>query len=124
MAQGKENFELMFYDFYSLVLSNKFVEAFEKYYDDNILVVDQRYGIVKGKAKNMENRLKLQESLTSVKDIDVRSAALDDNVSIVEWDINAEMRGIGLVSFNFVVIHNWKNGKIIKEKYFNAPNVV
>ena len=123
MGKSKEEFELVFYDFYSLILSNKFVEAFDKYYDETILVIDQRHGIVKGKDKNLKNRRRLRDSIIEVKNIEVRSAALDNDVSIVEWDINAEMKRIGLRSFNFVVIQNWKDGKIVKEKYFNAPSV-
>ena len=114
----------MFFDLYSLLLSNRFMEAFEKYYDENILVVDLRYGMVKGKEANLANRNELFKSIIEIKDLDVRSAAFDDGVSIVEWDISAEMVNRGLVSFNFVVVHNWRSGKIIKEKYFSAPTSV
>jgi hypothetical protein len=85
MESIKKNLE----DLNSLVLSGKAIEAFDKYYDDSIVMQENTEEPMVGKELNRKREVEFFSSITD-----------------------------GVRKYTQVAVQTWKDGKIVKEQFF------
>jgi hypothetical protein len=105
-------------DLISHIQHGKFMEAFEKYYDDNVVMQENEQEPTIGK---ISNRLREQEffsNTTGFENSKVESIATGNDVAILVWHYNYNHREWGQKNYKQVSVQHWKDGKIVKEQFF------
>lgn len=105
-------------DLNQLLQTGKLLDAFDKYYDDEVAMQENELPATVGKPAN---RLREQDFLNNI--IDFRKAcvldtAVADNVSFVKWHFDYTHKEWGVRNYTQVSVQHWKEGKIIKEQFF------
>ena len=112
----RANFE----DIKSLVLQGKAMEAFEKYYGDDVVMQENETPATFGKAANRNRELDLFSKVTDFRAAEVKVVAYGDDVIISEWFVDYTHAEWGKVSHDQVSVQRWKDGKVVHERFYYA----
>lgn len=102
----------------ALALSNKGAEAWEKFYHDEIEKTDLDGARVKGKAAVLQANHTLLGNITEVRTYAHVGSLIKGNRSFIVWNVDFDVKGVGTIKTTEVCIQDWKDGKIIKERFF------
>jgi hypothetical protein len=105
-------------DLNNLVLEGKMLEAFDKYYHDDVAMQENNNTPVVGKATNRQREVDFLNSITEFREASVQGVAVGDNISFVIWSYDYTHKEWGVKNYTQVSVQNWKDGKIIKEQFF------
>ncbi len=105
-------------DLNDLVLQGKAMEAFEKYYSDDVHMQENESEPTIGKELNKEREEEFFDNIVEFREAKLLHVAIGDNVTMVEWHYDYTHRQWGVRKYSQVSVQNWKNGKIIKEKFY------
>lgn len=101
-----------------LVLQGKTMEAFEKYYDDNIVMQENESEPTIGKTANRRREEEFFSNIINFKSAKPLKVVLGENITMVEWHYNYIHKEWGERNYSQVSIQEWKNGKIVHEKFY------
>jgi hypothetical protein len=101
-----------------LVLDGKLMDAFEMYYDDDVVMQENAAPPTVGKQANRERELKFLNDVTEFRGVKVLDVAAGNNVSFVTWQFDYTHKEWGVRNYTQVSVQHWKDGKIIKEQFF------
>ncbi len=105
-------------DLNSLVLEGKALDAFEKYYHDEVSMHENDSQPTVGKEAN---RLREQEFFGSITEFRgaevVQVTAINENLSLVVWKYDYTHKDWGVRNYQQVSVQHWKDGKIIREQF-------
>jgi hypothetical protein len=104
-------------DLNTLVLSGKAMEAFEKYYHDDVAMQENHLPPTVSKAANREREIQFFNDITEFRSAEVKGVAVGDDISYVTWHYNYTHRHWGVRNYTQVSIQHWKDGKIIHEQF-------
>ena len=109
-----------------MIMSGQNMEAFEKYYHDDVVMQENANPICEGKTANREREKKAQEqmmaSIEQFHGAEVKAVAIGDNTTMVEWSFDITYKGGNRSKMEQVAVQRWKDGKIIHERfYYNSP---
>ena len=105
-------------DFVEMNADGRVLELCEKYYDENVLMLNN--GTVF--AESMKESYEKQKGFVgSVKEFDVKllSSKIEGNVSELVFHYKMTGADSKINEFSGKHIQTWKNGKIVKEEYFS-----
>ncbi len=105
-------------DVNNLVLQGKAMDAFEKYYADDIIMRENDNPPTKGKDANRQRELEFFGNVTEFRGAEVKSVAVGDNVTMVEWHFDYTHKEWGDRNYHQVAVQNWKDGKIVSETFY------
>lgn len=105
-------------DLNQMIVSGRILEAFDKYYHDQVVMQENELEPMIGKSIN---RLREEIFLNSI--IEFRSAtpvkvAVGNGLSMVEWYYDYTHKDWGIRKYTQVSVQQWKDGKIIFEKFY------
>ena len=104
-----------------LIKEGKILEAFEKYYGDEVVIKVNGNSAITGKEHNRKREMIFLQEIEKLNSAEIKSVTFggtDDNVSMTEWAINIENKeGIKKIIYRVNVQH-WKDDKIISEKLY------
>ena len=100
------------------VLSGKIMEAFEKYYADDVVMQENSEEPRKGKEANRKAEEEFMASVEAFNGASVKSSAVNGDVTFSEWEMDITFKGGHRVKMNQVAVRKWKNGKIAHERFF------
>jgi ketosteroid isomerase-like protein len=100
------------------VLSGKIMEAFEKYYADDVVMQENSEEPRKGKAENRKAEEQFMASVEAFNGASVKASAVNGNVTFSEWEMDITFKGGNRVKMSQVAVRQWKNGKIAHERFF------
>jgi ketosteroid isomerase-like protein len=100
------------------VLSGKIMEAFEKYYADDVVMQENSEEPRKGKAENRKAEEQFMASVETFHSAKVTASAVNGDVSFSEWEMEITFKGGKRVKMEQVAVRHWKNGKIANERFF------
>ena len=113
-------------DLYKMVDSGQMMEAVEKYYADDCVIIEATGETRNGKEAQKQGLVQWQNSLEQYHGGGTYSitANEDSGVTMVESWADLTFKGGGpQVKFEEVAVQHWKDGKIVRERfYYNAPN--
>lgn len=101
-----------------LVLDGKMLEAFEMYYDNEVVMQENELQPTVGKDQNLKREKEFLNNITAFRGAKVLHVAAGDNVSFVTWQYDYTHKEWGVRNYTQVSVQNWKNGKIVKEQFF------
>ena len=114
------NIEANVKDLNQMILEGKMIDAFEKYYADNVVMQEINMEPTVGKDANREREKKWLEGITDFCGAEVKNIAVGDNVSMVEWFMDYSHKEYGDVKMDQVAVQTWKDGKIVKKLFYHG----
>lgn len=105
-------------DLNDLVLQGKSLEAFEKYYHDDVIMQENEGSPTVGKKANLEREKEFYASITEFRSARPLKITVGENVSMVQWQYDYTHKDWGVRNYTQVSVQEWKDGKIIKEQFF------
>ncbi len=105
-------------DLNALVLSGKALEAFEKYYDASIVMVEKNNVLAEGKDANRKREEDFFANVTEFRGAEVKGVAVGEDVTMVEWHFDYVHKEWGHMKYDQVAVQRWKNGLIVHERYY------
>lgn len=108
-------------DLNRMILDGKAIEAFEKYYADDVVMQEGDEEPIVGKAENRAREEEFFSKITAFRGATVKAVAVGDNVSTVEWNWDYSHVDWGDLDFDQVAVQRWRDGKIVHERFYKAP---
>ena len=115
---NRVNIENSLKDLNSLVQEGKLMDAFEKYYHDEVVMQENANDPVVGKSANRERELQFLNNIAEFRSASVHGVGVGDEISFVIWSYDYTHKEWGVKNYTQVSVQNWKEGKIIKEQFF------
>ena len=104
-------------DLNKLVIEGKLMDAFEKYYHDDVSMQENNAAPTISKSVNRERELAFLDSITEFRGAEVKGMAVGDNISYVTWHYDYTHKEWGLRNYTQISVQHWKDGKIINEQF-------
>lgn len=101
----------------SLVLEGKLLEAFDKYYHDDVSMQENDLPPTTTKEANRQRELEFLDNITEFRGAQVKGIGVGDNISFVVWNYDYTHKQWGVRNYDQVSIQQWKDGRIINEKF-------
>lgn len=111
------NFSDTVKEFNALVQQYKFIEALEKFYDQDIISTDNANEPTKG----IEQFRKAVEKFidnTEVEKLELLSTIVENNLSVAHWHYVFTHKLFGRLDYKQISVQRWKDNKIIQENHF------
>lgn len=108
----------VFEDIKTLVLQGKAMEAFEKYYGEDVVMQENETPATIGKAANRQRELEFFSKVTEFRSAELKTVAFGDDVIISEWFVDYTHADWGKVTHDQVSVQRWKDGKVIHERFY------
>jgi hypothetical protein len=105
-------------DLNDLVLSGKMLDAFDKYYHDDVAMQENTNNPVVGKKANREREIEFLNNISEFRSASIHGIAVADNISFVIWLYDYTHKEWGAKNYTQVSVQNWREGKIIHEQFF------
>jgi len=105
-------------DLNDLVLQGKALEAFEKYYHDEVIMQENENSPTIGKEANRQREKEFFSSITEFRTARPLKITVGEGISMVQWHYDYTHRDWGVRNYSQVSVQEWKDGKIIKEQFF------
>ena len=107
-------------DLNGLVLQGKSLEAFEKYYHDEVSMQENSMTPTTGKKANYDREVEFYGNVTDFRGAWIKGTGVGDNISFVIWHYDYTHKDWGVRNYSQVSVQHWKDGKIVKEKFVYA----
>lgn len=114
------NFQQRDQDLNEMILQGKILQAFDKYYADDI-VMEEDDKRREGKEANREYEEQFVNSLEEFHSAEIKARGIDkDNrVTFSEWENEMTLEGVGRVEQKQVAVRTWNDeGQITHEKFY------
>ena len=105
-------------DLNDLVLQGKALEAFEKYYHDDVVMQENESAPTIGKSANLQREIEFFSAITEFRSAKPLKVTVGENVSMVQWHYDYTHKDWGVRNYSQVSVQEWKDGKIIREQFF------
>ncbi len=105
-------------DLNNMVLQGKAMEAFEKYYADDVVMQENEMPATAGKDANRERELAFFGGISEFRGAQVLDVAVGENLSMVVWNMDYTHKEYGVRNYKQVSVQHWKDGKIVNEKFY------
>lgn len=115
---NKTQIEQSLNDLNELIIQGKLMEAFEKYYHEQVEMQENLNEPVRGKDTNRKRELEFLNNITEFRSASVSGLAAGDNLSFVIWNYDYTHKEWGVRKYTQVSVQHWKDGLIIKEQFF------
>ena len=109
------------HDLAKMIGDGKLMEAFEKYYADNVSMQENEGEIRTGKDANRKAEEAFVGGITKINEITMLAVTVGDNVSALEYHFDVQHKEYGRINKNQVAIQRWQNNKITSEKFYYNP---
>ena len=105
-------------DLNALVSNGRLMDAFEKYYHEEVEMQENNDPAVRGKDYHRSRELKFLADVTEFRRASVEQLAVNGNTSFVIWNYDYTHKEWGVRNYSQVSVQHWKDGKIIREQFF------
>lgn len=105
-------------DLNDLILQGKALEAFEKYYHDDVIMQENEGSPTLGKEANRQRELEFFSAITEFRSAKPLKVTLGEDISMVQWQYDYTHKDWGVRKYSQVSVQEWKDGKIIREQFF------
>jgi len=104
----------------AMALQGKALEAFDKFYHDEVIMQENGNPPTVGKVANRKREEEFFSSITEFRGAEVLGLAVNENISFVTWKYDYTHKDWGVRNYTQVAMQIWKDGKIAKEQFFYA----
>src|SRR5512133_3086432 len=105
---------------WSMIGQGKLLEAFDQYYDNNVMMVEASGEERKGKDANRKFQTEFMGTIKEVHGSGIRSVAANDkdNITMVETWMDVTMKDGKRSKMEEVSVEKWQGDKIIHERFY------
>jgi hypothetical protein len=100
-----------------LVLQGRMMDAFEKFYHEDVSMQENELAPTVSKKLNRQRELEFYDAVTEFRGARVEGLGVGDNISFVIWHYDYTHKDWGVKNYSQVSIQEWKDGQIIREKF-------
>jgi len=111
------NLKTLISELNELVLQGKTMEAFEKFYGDDVVMQENSEPPTVGKNANRKREEEFLDQLIDFRSARVLDVAVGDNLTLVHWSYDYTHKAWGLKNYTQVSVQHWRDGQIIKEQF-------
>ena len=106
-------------DIYNMLGQGKLLEAFDKYYADNVVMTEPR-GTHEGKAACIQHEVEFLDMIQEFHGMEVKSIASDEEAGVVFYETNMDVtfKDGTRVFMEQVGVQRWENGQIVHERFY------
>ncbi len=101
-----------------MILNGNILEAFDKFYADDIVMQDNNYPTRVGKAENRLYEEAFVNGLTAFRGAKVENVLISDGIAVIEWWFDYTHKDYGDRNYKQVSVQRWKDDKIVEEKFY------
>ncbi|GAA3589984.1 nuclear transport factor 2 family protein [Flavivirga amylovorans] len=101
-----------------MILQGKALEAFDEFYHESVVMQENDNPKVVGKAANRKREEEFFASITEFRAAQPIKVTVGENTTMVEWHFDYTHKDWGVKNYTQVAVQDWKDGKIIKEKFY------
>ncbi len=101
-----------------MILEGKIMDAFEKFYDDDVVMQDNDYPQRVGKDVSRQAEQAFVNGLTEFRGARLINSIVSDGIAVNEWWMDYTHKDFGARNYTQVAVQRWKNGKIVEEKFY------
>jgi hypothetical protein len=105
-------------DLNDLVMQGRALQAFETYYDDNVIMQENENAPTIGKDANRKREEEFFSSIVEFRGAKPLKVTVGENTTMVQWQYDYTHKHWGLRNYTQVSVQEWKDGKIVKEQFF------
>lgn len=111
-------------DLNNMILQGQILEAFDKYYADDVVMQDNETDPRVGKPANREYEEQFVNALQEFHGAEIKNVAIneDEGTSMVEWFMDMSFKNGHREKRNQVAIQQWKDGQIVNEHFIYNQN--
>lgn len=109
-------------DLNNMILSGQNMEAFEKYYHDDVVMQENNTEPTRGKSANREREKQAMSIVEEFHGAELKSVLVGDDISMSEWFFDMTYQGGHRSKLQQVAVQKWKDGKIIHEQFYYSGN--
>jgi hypothetical protein len=105
----------------ALIKEGKIMEAFEKYYGEDVITQVNGNPPISGKELNRKREMIFLQEIEKLNSAVINSVSFggdEDNIAMTEWAINIENKKGEKKTIYRVNVQHWKDDKIINEKLY------
>ena len=107
-------------DLYKMVEEGKMLDAFDKYYHEDVVMIEATGEVRKGKKLNREFEEKFMSGLKEFHGFGINgiTADEDEKITMVESWMDATMQDGTRMKMEEVAVQQWDDGHIIQERFY------
>lgn len=105
-------------DINSLVLEGRAMDAFEKYYHEDVVMQENDSAPTVGKAANRAREIEFFGAVTEFRGATPLLITTGENCSMVQWHYDYTHKDWGVRKYTQVSVQEWQDGLIIKESFY------
>jgi hypothetical protein len=105
-------------DLNDLVIQGKALEAFDRYYHEDVVMQENENAPTIGKDANRKREEEFFSSITEFRLAKPLKVTIGEGITMVQWKYDYTHKDWGVRNYTQVSIQEWKDGKIIKEQFF------
>ena len=105
-------------DLNDLVLKGKALEAFDRYYHEDVVMQENESKPTIGKEANRKREEEFFSSISEFRNARPLKVTVGEDVSMVQWHYDYTHKEWGVRNYIQVSVQEWKHGKIIREQFF------
>lgn len=103
----------------NMILQGQILDAFDKFYAENVVMQDNNYPQRVGKAENRKYEEAFVGGLTAFRGAKVGAITLiDGGIAVVEWWFDYTHKDYGDRNYSQIAVQRWQNGQIVEEKFY------
>ncbi len=109
-------------DLNRMILGGEILDAFEKYYADDVVMQEGSKEPRRGKDANREYEEQFVGSVQAFHDAEVKALAVDEEagVALSEWLMDVTLDGQGRQQLEQVSVQRWEDGQVVHERFYHA----
>ena len=100
------------------ILSGKIMEAFEKFYADDVVMQENSDAPRVGKDVNRKFEQDFLASVAEFHGANLVGSAVEGDRSYSEWEFDATYKNGQRVKLAQVAVRQWKNGQVARERFY------
>lgn len=102
----------------NMILNGLSLEAFERFYAEEIVMQENEDAPTVGKADNRIREKEFASNIVAFRHAEVKNVLVSDNITVVEWDLDFTHKEWGDRKFTQVSVQRWNDeGQIVNEKF-------
>jgi hypothetical protein len=101
-----------------MILEGKILDAFDKFYSEDVVMQDNNYPQREGKATNRQHEEAFVNGMTEFRGAKVVNSLISDDLAVTEWWFDYTHKDYGERNYRQLAVQRWKNGKIVEEKFY------
>ena len=102
-----------------MILNGQILEAFDRFYAENIAMQENFGDPSRGKALNRKREEEFLAAVEQFHNVELLGVGVGDGVSYSEWKFDYTMKGVGRLTYTQIAARRWENGQIVHERFYN-----